>query len=118
MYREDRTILSSFTKEDKRNLQVQQNQVCRLLLPHSELAGSNYINQNLSTKELLTKAGELSVHQLGAMSTVMLMKKTLVTGKPNYIASKITSVCTGDNTSGRTIQPRRKNLNLSCESFI
>ena len=70
-YRDTNTRFSSFTKEDNRRLQVLQNQLCRLLL--KERGG--YFKQNQSTSELVNKCDYLSIHQLGAQSTIVMMKK-------------------------------------------
>ena len=117
-YREDQEKFSSFTKEDNRKLQVLQNQLCRLLLTNSELAGSKLIKQNLSTTELLSRAGELSVHQLGALSTLIMTKKIIQCGKPEYIAEQMTSRNAGGTRMGTTLDIPQKSLTLSREGFV
>ena len=59
--REQEARRQAFTKDDCRRLQVLQNKVLRLQLPH---VCSN--NINMSTDALVKAAGCLSVHQLGA----------------------------------------------------
>ena len=61
---------TSFTKEDNRKFQV-----ARLMVDKRKLQG----RMNMPSKELLDLSGDLSVHQLGAMSTVNLTKKILLT---------------------------------------
>ena len=89
IYREENTRFTSYTKEDNRKLQVLQNQVCRLLLTEAEQDGSRYIRQNLTTMDLMSKTSQLSVHQLGALSTLIMIKKILLSGKPQYISELV-----------------------------
>ena len=63
-YSDKKRIKFSFTKEDCRRLQVIQNRVLRLQLPQQL--------ETLSTSEYLRHLDQLSVHHLGAYSTVML----------------------------------------------
>ena len=53
---------SAFTREDCRKLQVLQNKMLRIQL--------GTIDRNEPTKNLLDKAQQLSVHQLGALHSV------------------------------------------------
>ena len=57
-YRDSTTRSTSFTKNDNSQLQVLQNHVCRLLLGEQGL----YLKQNLPTRELMERCGELSIH--------------------------------------------------------
>ena len=57
-YRDSTTRSTSFTKNDNNQLQVLQNHVCRLLLGEQGL----YLKQNLPTRELMERCGELSIH--------------------------------------------------------
>ena len=70
MYRDTSTRTNTFTKEDNRKLQVIQNHLCRLLLKTQ----SNYYRQNQSTQELLDECGELSIHQMGAQQTLVMIQ--------------------------------------------
>ena len=84
-YRDIVTRTNTFTKEDNRKLQVIQNHLCRMLLNTQ----SNYYRQNQSTKELLDQCGELSIHQMGAQQTLVMIQKILCTGKPDYLSKRI-----------------------------
>ena len=76
---------TNFAKEDNRKLQVLQNQLCRLLLYKQNL----YEKQNIPTRELLLQCNQLSIHQLGVHTTLMMIKKTLLSGKPKYVHNKL-----------------------------
>ena len=84
-YRDIVTRTNTFTKEDNRKLQVIQNHLCRMLLNTQ----SNYYRQNQSTKELLDQCGELSIHQMGAQQTLVMVQKIICTGKPDYLSKRI-----------------------------
>ena len=109
---------TSLNKEDNRRIQVLQNAVCRLLLDRRERDRTHYFKQNISTRELLEVTGDLSIHQLGAHSTLMMLKRILQSGKPEYIASKLVTHNSQDTRSGSTLLPARASLNLSKSSFI
>ena len=115
-YKVDKQRFTSFTMEDNRKLQVLQNQVCRLLLDKSQRVG--YFKQNLSTKDLLHTTGYLSIHQLGALSTVVMVKKILLSGKPSYLADRLTAQTLTTTRSGTTIDPISCSLNLKRSSFL
>ena len=68
---------SAFTREDCRKLQVLQNKVLRIQL--------GTIDRNEPTKNLLDKAQQLSVHQLGALHSVQLLFKVVTTHQPKYL---------------------------------
>ena len=72
----------SFTKEGCRKLQVLQNKVLRIQ------TGSK--DRNEPTKDLLEKAQQLSVHQLGAYHSVQLLFKVLTTHQPKCLADIFT----------------------------
>ena len=99
-----------------RKLQVLQNQVCKLLLENSQRVG--YLKQNLSTKDLLHTTGYLSIHQLGALSTVVMIKKILLSGKPSYLADRLMTQTSQTTRSGTTIDPKSTSLNLKRSSFL
>ena len=115
-YRESGTRFSSFTKEDIRRLQVLQNKVARLLI------GSKYTmkqkNINMSTEELLHKSGDLSVHQLGALQTVVMTKKIILSQKPSYLANRLQISQENGPGVGSTIKLRKTQLGISKEGFI
>lgn len=68
-----------------RKLQVLQNQVARMVADKGKLQG----RQTMPTVELLTLSGDLPVHQLGALSTLNLTKKIILTQKPSYLADRL-----------------------------
>ena len=114
-YKVTNTRFSTYTKEDNRQLQVLQNQLCRLLLNERGL----YYKQNLPTQQLLDKCGELSIHQLGAQRTLMMMKKMILSKKPQYITEKLHMKQTAGNSgSGPTITPVETTLTLKRSSFL
>ena len=114
-YKVTNTRFVTYTKEDNRQLQVLQNQLCRLLL--KDRVG--YYKQNMSTRELLNKSGDLSIHQLGAQSTVVMMKKILSTKKPGYLAEKIKSRSAVGTRSISTIAPvNDASLIITKSSFL
>ena len=117
-YVEGMQRFTSFNKEDNRRIQVLQNAVCRLLLDRRERDRTHYFKQNISTRELLEVTGDLSIHQLGAHSTLMMLKRILQSGKPEYLASKLVTHNSQDTRSGSTLLPARASLNLSKSSFI
>ena len=71
---------SAFTREDIRKLQVLQNKIMRLK------CGKGY---DASTIELMTATRDLSVHQLGAYTTLLTAHRSIVSGKPKYLSSKL-----------------------------
>ena len=113
-YRDTITRSTSFTKEDNRQLQVLQNQLCRLLLNEQGI----YYKQNLPTQELLNKCGDLSIHQLGAQRTLVMMKKILSSQKPGYLRAKLQIRQTVGPRSEATISPMNASLNLTRSSFL
>ena len=98
--------------EDNRRLQVLQNQLCRLLIKGQ---GNYYkYKQDQSTKELLEKCGELSIHQLGAQRTIVMVKKIITSKKPVYLAEKFQRRSSADST----LLPLSSSLNISRSSFM
>ena len=43
----------------------------------------------MSTEELLNVTKDLSVHQLGALRTLVMVKKILLNNKPSYLAERL-----------------------------
>ena len=72
---------TALTKEDMRKLQVLQNKVLRLKSGNHEM--------NVPTTELLEANNDLSVQQLGAFHTVLSVFKITSSGKPKYLADKL-----------------------------
>ena len=108
-YKDGDTRSISFTKEDNRRLQVLQNQVDRQALQG---------RMNIPTKELLTLSGDLSVHQLGALRTLNLTKKILITRKPSHLARRLQLNKERVTRSGATIRETNTSLTLVREGFI
>ena len=102
---------TSFTKEDNRKLQVIQNKVARLMVDKRKLQG----RMNMPSKELLDLSGDLSVHQLGAMSTVNLTKKILLTQKPHYLAQRLQGTQDRGTRTGITLTQENPSLGLARE---
>ena len=70
----------SFTKEDNRRLQVLQNKTLRL---------RSKLGRDTPTSMLLSSTSELSVHQLTAFHTLMLIFKVVTSQKPRYLAERL-----------------------------
>ena len=113
-YRVGTTRSSSFTKEDIRKLQVLQNKVARLLI------GNKYSwkQNNMSTEELLHKSGDLSVHQLGALQTVVMTKKIILSQKPSYLAQRLQIRQDRGPGLASTIQQKKTQLGIYREGFV
>ena len=77
---EDSRRFVAFTKDDLRKLQVLQNKILRLK------CGLGF---DCSTRELVEKSGDLSVHQLTAFSTLTTAHRAIVSKKPQYLYSKL-----------------------------
>ena len=65
----------------------------------------------------MSKTGQLSVNQLGALSTLIMIKKILLSGKPTYISDKLETRPSSGIRSGTSIVPIRTSLNISREGF-
>ena len=72
----------------------------------------------MPTKELLELSGDLSVHQLGALSTVNLTKKILLTQKPLYLAQRLQATQDRRTRAGGTLAQENLSLGLAKEGFI
>ena len=83
LYSADDTIRRStaITKEDCRKLQVLQNKVLRCKIGH--------LNRHTPTIELLRRANDLSVHQLGAYHSLVTLARILLNGKPAYLFNRL-----------------------------
>ena len=112
LYKDGSSRYQSFTKNDLHKLQVLQNQVSRLLI--QKFPGENY----MSTVELLNRSGDLSVHQLGALSTLCLMKKILHTRKPSYIVENLQTIFDRGTRSGDTLRQSMARLEIVREGFF
>ena len=79
-YKETCSKSLSFTTSDCRKLQVIQNSVNRLL------TGARY---DTPTVELLSKTNSMSIHQMVAYHTLVMVHKVVNTGKPSYLADRL-----------------------------
>ena len=113
-YRDGETRSTGYTKEDNRRLQVLQNQVARLMVDKRHL----HKRLNMPTKELLQLSEDLSVHQLGALRTVNLVKKILLNNKPSYLAQRLQMTQTRTTRTGPTINQEVTSLGLLKEGFV
>ena len=66
----------------------------------------------------MKRSDQLSVHQLGAMSTIIMTKKILQSGKPESIADQMIVREAGGTRSGSTLKPAKSSLILSREGFL
>ena len=110
-YRDIATRTNTFTKEDNRKLQVIQNHLCRLLLKTQ----SNYYRQNQSTQELLY---ELSIHQMGAQQTLVMVQKILLTGKPDYLSTRLKVRVSRSREVSTFLAPIDASLGTTRSSFL
>ena len=113
-YRDVGVRFFNFSKEDCRKLQVLQNQVCRIILGYQYL----YKKQSVSTEELLKKCNQLSIHQYGALSTIMLVKKSLLKGRPCYFSGKLKVKEQRNLRRNDYLEPINANLNVTRSSFF
>jgi hypothetical protein len=113
-YRDVATRTSSCSKEDVRKIQVLQNQVARMVVDKRELQG----RQNMPTVELLNLSGDLSVHQLGALRTLNLTKKIMLTQKPSYLAERFMIPQDRGTRAGEVLHRENLKLGLAREGFV
>ena len=110
-YKEVNSRYSSYTFSDNSRLQVLQNKVNRLL------TDSQY---RTPTSELLEKTDSLSIQQMIAFQTMMMMQKILQSKKPTYLANKITE-CEGERHlrgGSRCLNTPNLSLSISREGFV
>ena len=108
---------SAFTKEDCRKLQVIQNKVLRLKIK------TGIYEMNTPTSILLDAAQDLSVHQQGALHTVLLVFKLVTRKKPAYLARKFRLKLADaehifPNRQENTIQVKSSKLSISRSGFV
>ena len=101
-YRDNSTRNMSFTKEDNRKLQVLQNRVMRLL---------NGMKLGTPT----TKS--LSVQQMIAFQTLIMLHKVVINAKPVYLAARLKLRNYGARSQGKLIKVNH-NLSTSRAGFI
>ena len=113
-YRDGETRSTGYTKEDNRRLQVLQNQVARLMIDKKHL----HKRLNMPTKELLQLSEDLSVHQLGALRTINLVKKILLNSKPSYLAQRLQMTQTRITRAGTSITQEATSLGILRDGFV
>ena len=111
VYKDGGSRYSCLSKKDIHKLQVIQNQVLRLMHDKATVEG-------LSTVELHKLSNELSVHQQGALSTLCLAKKILLTGKPVYLMKRLNTSVDRGTRSRSTLYQQNSHLGLLRESFL
>ena len=112
-YNDTQVRFTCYTKEDNRKLQVLQNQVARLLI-------NKPLERHLPTADLLKLSGDLSIHQMGALRTVNLVKKVLLHQKPCYLAKRLgqeTNV-TRVTRTGTKLHQESSHLSIVKEGFV
>ena len=95
----------AFAKNDLKRLQILQNQTLRL-----KLRASKYT----SCKDLVNQSGELSVHQLIALHTLLQVHKVVLKKKPEYIFDKF-SLKLPENAR---IFPHRQELTIPINTML
>ena len=105
---------TAFTMQDCRRLQVLQNKVLKLQtgLPH-----------DFPTKDLIQQTSELSIHQMIAYHTLLQVHKTIITGRPIYLANHLKIKRPQEGTifphrQSFTIETEKCKLNTSRAGFI
>ena len=71
----------------------------------------------IPTKELLKRSDQLSIHQMGALKTLILTKKIMQIQKPKYLADRLQSV-QSRNRSGSIIPQQKSRLGVYREGFV
>ena len=115
LYKDSGSRVNNFSKDDCRKMQVLQNQVCRIILGKQWL----YLKQSIPTEQLLSQCKQLSIHQLGVYSTLMMVKKSLLSGLPGYFSEKLKINNKQVNLRRKEfLEPITANLNVSRSSFF
>ena len=73
---------------------------------------------NMPTRELLELSGDLYIHQLGALRTVTLTKKIMLSQKPTYLAERLRLPQSTATRSGTTLTVEKTCLGMTREGFI
>ena len=108
-YKETSSRYTSYTRRDNHHLQVLQNKMNRFLVN---------AKKDTPTTELLRRTDTLSVQQLIAYQTAMSVYKILRTGKPSYLAKKLTMTTRNLRGNQGNINQGRKSLSISKEGFL
>lgn len=114
VYKDSGTRYTSYTKEDNRKLQVLQNSVMRLLTNKPK---------GTATITLLEDTGSLSIQQMIAAQTLVLVHKVLRSSKPAYLAARLQVRDEGEGgrvpaRSAGQIRIPVKKLSITREGFI
>ena len=109
-YSDTEARFTCYDKEDNRKLQVLQNQVARILI-------NKPLDRHMPTKDLLNLSGDLSIHQLGALRTVSLVKKVLLQQQPKYLAERLGNESKFTRT-GTKLQQESSQLSIVKEGFV
>ena len=89
----------------------------RLLI--TKIPGQDYYHkQNLSTEALLNQCGDLSIHELGAQMTLVMVKKTLLSGKPKYLNERLKPRLFQDTRKGTLVEPLHTKLITRRSGFL
>ena len=110
-YKEVNSRYTSFTTSDNQRLQVLQNNLNRLL------TGAHY---RTPTSELLEKTSSLSIQQMIAFQTLLMMHKIIKSGKPTYLANKVQERSEVRHLRGRSgsVSLSTHSLSIAREGFV
>ena len=110
-YKDGQTKYVNYTTRDNNKLQVLQNRLNRILT-RSKL--------RTPTEDLLNMTHSLSVQQMIAQQTLVMIYKILQISKPAYLANKIKYDTNQHNlrTKGRSLKRANCKLNQSKEGFV
>ena len=100
---------TTITKGDMEIMQRLQNKVIRLTLGET--------GHYLPTEELLRQGKVLSVHQLSTYTTVVELHKTVISGKPDFVARKCSKLPDSRTKQGQ-LREELSRLGLRAESFL
>ena len=104
------------TKDDMTRLQVLHNKALRCLVRRSE--GTPWEDlRYMGTKILTEKTQMMSVNQMAAMSTLMLLKKMRDNKKPNFVMSR-TRAANSRHNSIAVVRSTSHQLKLTSEGFM
>ena len=109
-YRDISTRYTSYTKEDNRQIQVLQNRVMKL---------QTGMRAGTPTTTLLKLTKSLSVQQMIAFQTLIMVHKVVYNSRPAYLADRLKLIVDGalERNRGKLIQVNRK-LSTSKAGFI
>ena len=108
----------TLSKDQVRKLQVLQNKVCRLLISRKDQEKCRVKKQDIPTVELLRMVDVLSIHQLGAFSTLVFAKKIIMTGKPLCLANQFVESNVMNTRIKTYVTLPKVSLSASREGFI